>query len=168
MTSESRTFAAAKRREEWMAARAAYFSTSQEMDDLCAQIQTHTYGMVSPDGMAALAQLSKKQRWCFTRYQQALEAYTASVMGTPSPGRLAAMGFNGDSFGSRPNPHITEREMEVLRLLSDGKTTKQIAHELKIAFKTSMTHRTHLLQKFDANNVALLIRKAIRYGFIEA
>jgi len=38
---------------------------------------------------------------------------------------------------------------------------------LKIAFKTALTHRSHLLQKFDANNVALLVSKAITQGYIE-
>lgn len=62
---------------------------------------------------------------------------------------------------------VTPRELEVLEKIAQGLTTKQIARELKVTFKTAATHRTHLLGKLDANNVALLVRRAIARGLIQ-
>ena len=64
-----------------------------------------------------------------------------------------------------PNP--TKRELEVLEKIAQGLTTRQIAFELKITLKTVMSHRGHLLDKFDAHNSALLVRRAIATGFVE-
>jgi len=63
--------------------------------------------------------------------------------------------------------NVTPRELEVLERIAQGLTTKQIARELKVTFKTAATHRTHLLDKLDANNVALLVRRAIARGLIQ-
>lgn len=62
---------------------------------------------------------------------------------------------------------ITEREREVLKLIASGKSSKEIAEDLGIAFRTVITHRWHLQQKLDAHSVATLTRVAIRMGLIE-
>ena len=43
--------------------------------------------------------------------------------------------------------NLTNRQLEVLRLICDGLSTKQIAHELAISFKTAVAHRTAILSK---------------------
>lgn len=63
---------------------------------------------------------------------------------------------------------LTNREIEVLRLISLGFSTEQIAELLYINFETVRTHRKNLLQKFRANNVALLIRRGFEKGLIVA
>ena len=150
---------------EMAVARAEYFAISKEIDTYCSLIHSRVHGMNAPDGSFRLEQLSKRHRLAFQKYQLALQSYTRTVLNV-LPAGLAA-GTAPAQIPAPQKPQITERELEVLTRLADGKTTKQIARELGIAFKTAMTHRTHLLQKFDANNVALLIRKAILHGFIE-
>lgn len=62
---------------------------------------------------------------------------------------------------------ITRQELRVLKLLSDGFSTKAIAADLNISINTTETHRRHLLQKFKANNVAELIKKATKVYWLE-
>lgn len=63
-------------------------------------------------------------------------------------------------------PPITKREKEILLLISEGKTTVDIATQLSLSPLTVETHRRNLLQKFDVKNVAALIRIAVQHGLI--
>lgn len=63
-------------------------------------------------------------------------------------------------------PKITQREHEVLRLMSTGKTTPQIAEQMFISPLTVESHRRNLLQKFKVSNSASLIHKATELKFI--
>lgn len=63
-------------------------------------------------------------------------------------------------------PPITKREKEILQLISEGKTTVDIAAQLSLSPLTVETHRRNLLQKFDVKNVAALIRIAVQHGMI--
>ena len=57
---------------------------------------------------------------------------------------------------------LTRREREVLRLIAEGKTSKQIAVALGMAPKTTETHRTRIMKKLDIHDIAGLVRYAIR------
>lgn len=70
-----------------------------------------------------------------------------------------------DSTVLAPNAP-TIREQQVLLLLADGLTTKEISASLGIAFKTVVSHRSHLITKLGARNCANLVLLAIRNGFI--
>jgi two-component system response regulator NreC len=59
---------------------------------------------------------------------------------------------------------LTDREREVLQLLSEGKTTKQIASLLKVSVKTVETHRQHIMDKLNIRSIAELTKYAIREG----
>lgn len=63
--------------------------------------------------------------------------------------------------------HLTNREKEVLELLSQGLTTQVISDRLFIGASTVETHRRHLLEKLDASNSVLLVRKAIEGGYLD-
>ena len=56
---------------------------------------------------------------------------------------------------------LTAREKQVLKLIVDGLSTKQVAAELGISFKTAVTHRSRIMEKVDVHNVVLLVRYAI-------
>jgi DNA-binding NarL/FixJ family response regulator len=62
---------------------------------------------------------------------------------------------------------LTARETEVLRLVAEGCTTKEIAYRLGISFKTAACHRYRIMSKLDVNNGALLVRRAITEGLIQ-
>ena len=61
-------------------------------------------------------------------------------------------------------PSLTSREREVLQLLAEGKSTRQIASDLHMGVSTVATHRQHIMEKLDINNIAGLIKYAIRAG----
>jgi len=59
---------------------------------------------------------------------------------------------------------LTAREREVLQLLTEGKTTKQIAAQCHVSVKTIETHRQHIMDKLGIHSVAELTKYAIREG----
>ena len=59
---------------------------------------------------------------------------------------------------------LTDREREVLQLMAEGKSTKQIARELYISVKTVETHRRQIMNKLNIHTVAELTKYAIRKG----
>lgn len=61
---------------------------------------------------------------------------------------------------------FTRREKEVLSLIANGKTTKEIAKELFISEKTVESHRSNLFSKFDVKNVVSLLKMAIEYNYV--
>lgn len=63
-------------------------------------------------------------------------------------------------------PIITRREKEILLLVGDGLTNAEIAEKLFISIPTVNTHRKSLLNKFNVNNTASLIKLAAKYNLI--
>ncbi|MEJ2627736.1 MAG: response regulator transcription factor [bacterium] len=61
---------------------------------------------------------------------------------------------------------LTQREREVLQLLAEGKSTKQVAGELYISAKTVETHRQHIMDKLSVYNLPELVKYAIRQGIV--
>ena len=61
---------------------------------------------------------------------------------------------------------LTVRELEVLQLMAEGQTTKQIALSLSLSIKTIESHRVRVMQKIRVNNIADLTKYAIREGII--
>ncbi len=61
---------------------------------------------------------------------------------------------------------LTDREKEVLKLIVDGMTSKQIAAALTVSIKTVVTHRANLMDKLGIHNRAELIKFGIRHGMI--
>lgn len=59
---------------------------------------------------------------------------------------------------------LTDREREVLQLMAEGKTTKEVAAHLNVSIKTVETHRTNIMTKLDIHTIAELTKYAIREG----
>jgi len=67
---------------------------------------------------------------------------------------------------SKNNLELTEREKEILQLIVQEKTTKEIADQLCLSEKTIETHRASLMQKLEVKNIAGMVKKAIMQGLI--
>ena len=63
---------------------------------------------------------------------------------------------------------LTARERQILQLVAEGNTTKEIARLLNVSFKTAESHRNHIMKKLDIHEVAGLVRYAIRKGLLHA
>lgn len=74
----------------------------------------------------------------------------------------------GNGNGAPPNgePSLSPREREILTLLAEGKTQKQIAAALVISSKTVATHIQHLLAKLGVNSRAQAVAAAYRHGLV--
>ncbi|HKN37060.1 MAG TPA: response regulator transcription factor [Terriglobales bacterium] len=62
---------------------------------------------------------------------------------------------------------LTSRERQVLQLVGEGKSTKEIAILLAISTKTAESHRVRLMRKLDIHETASLVRYAIRHGLLQ-
>jgi DNA-binding NarL/FixJ family response regulator len=77
-------------------------------------------------------------------------------------------GSAGERTRSQTGKHLTAREREVVRLLAEGKSNKEVADALGISVRTAEAHRASALQKLGIDSLAGLVRYAIRKGIIEA
>jgi two-component system, NarL family, response regulator NreC len=66
-----------------------------------------------------------------------------------------------------PADPLTSRERQVLQLVGEGKSTKEVATLLGVSIKTAESHRSRLMQKLDIHETASLVRYAIRRGLVQ-
>jgi DNA-binding NarL/FixJ family response regulator len=71
-----------------------------------------------------------------------------------------------DSRGGSPFELLTTRQREVLQLVAEGNSTKDIARRLELSVKTVESHRSELMERLDIHDVAGLVRFAIRHGLV--
>lgn len=68
--------------------------------------------------------------------------------------------------GADPYETLTDREKQVLKLVAEGQSNKEVAGALGISVKTAMSHREHIMTKLDLHSRTDLIRFALRQGII--
>lgn len=74
----------------------------------------------------------------------------------------------GDNRKEPEEPtHLTSSEIEIVRLIAGGLTTKEIANKKNISFHTVNTHRKNIFRKMEVSNASELIMQAIRAGWID-
>ena len=90
-------------------------------------------------------------------------------------GKFFTPQFTEAADGSSPAPgstppikRLTRREREVLQLLAEGKSNKEIGTILHMSTKTAETHRARLMAKLDVHSMAELVRYAVRNKIIDA
>jgi len=84
---------------------------------------------------------------------------------SPPVSKVVLSGYLGDKDGGDAEDgvaRLTDREREVLQLIAEGKTNKEVAHALSVSVNTVETHRKHIMEKLDLHNTAELVRFAIR------
>jgi DNA-binding NarL/FixJ family response regulator len=88
---------------------------------------------------------------------------TARIAGIILAGYLA----HAQNTKNSETPSLSPREREVLQLLAEGKSTKEVAALLRISVKTAETHRSNLMQKLKLHSVAELVLFAVRNRVIQ-
>jgi two-component system response regulator NreC len=84
---------------------------------------------------------------------------------SPPVSKVVLSGYLGDKADGDLDDgvaRLTDREREVLQLIAEGKTNKEVAHALTVSINTVETHRKHIMEKLDLHNTAELVRFAIR------
>ena len=84
-----------------------------------------------------------------------------------SPGVSRAVMEAYRSKSAKSGDPLTLRERQVLQLIAEGKSTKDIASLLGISVKTAESHRTRLMHKLDIHETASLVRYAVRHGIVQ-
>lgn len=92
------------------------------------------------------------------------EAFSAEL---DSNGHREGQEMNVDYQNPILENQLTDREIEILKLIAQGYSNKEIGDRLFISHRTVDTHRTNLMKKLDVHNIAGLIRYAIRSGYVE-
>ena len=89
-------------------------------------------------------------------------------------GRATEMLLTGcvpeDGIGSQDREvtqRLTAREREIVQLLAEGKTSKEVASVLNISTKTAETHRAHIMRKLEFHSVGEIVRYAVRNQIID-
>ena len=67
-----------------------------------------------------------------------------------------------------PPSRLTPRQREIVQLLAEGKSSKEVAVALNLSVKTAETHRANIMRRLECHSVSELVRYAIRNGIIEA
>ncbi len=80
---------------------------------------------------------------------------------------LAASQQRPNRDGGDPYGPLTPREREVMHLVCEGKSTKEVARILEIGVKTAENHRSRILDKLELSNTAELVRYAARKGLLD-
>ena len=103
-----------------------------------------------------------------TELEQAIHAVARGEMFlSAAVSKHVVTGFlKGSSSVGESGERLTTRQREVLQLIAEGNSTKQIAAKLGIGVKTIETHRMQLMDALDIHDVAGLVRYAIRTGII--
>ena len=88
---------------------------------------------------------------------------------TARVGEMLLSGYLGESESRQDSilPNLTSREREVVQLLAEGKSTKEVACHLNLSVKTAETHRTNLMRKLGLHSVSELVLYAIRNNIIQ-
>lgn len=104
---------------------------------------------------------------------QAPEDIAAAIRQVASGGIYLSPGLSEvllDAYVNRREPvddPLSPRERQVLQLVAEGKTTKEVAAVLEISVKTADSHRSRLMKKLEMDETAGLVRYAIRRGVVE-
>jgi len=86
---------------------------------------------------------------------------------SPAVSRRVIEGYVRQSQADGPLEGLTPRQRDVLRLIAEGRSTRDIAKALGVSIKTVETHRAHLMERLDIRDVAGLVRYAIRTGLVK-
>lgn len=92
------------------------------------------------------------------------ETYLSPVISKGVIDNLIALSEGKSSTGDV----LTPRQREILQLIAEGKSTKEIAALLNVSVKTVETHRTQLMNRLDIHDIAGLVRYAVRTGLVTA
>jgi DNA-binding NarL/FixJ family response regulator len=142
-------------------------------------------GAYSPDTRVLLLSMHDDERYFFEGLEAGAAGYVLKraadtdlidAVRTVAGGRTFLSGTAQESLmrewqeGGRGEPAdpLTPRELEVVKLIAEAYTNKQIAETLKLSEKTVESHRANVLSKLDMSDRVELVRYAIRRGLVEA
>jgi DNA-binding NarL/FixJ family response regulator len=107
------------------------------------------------DLVAAVEALRRHKPYFTTKVSEMV--LTGYLRGTPAR----------EEFEDAPRLRLTGREREIVQLLAEGKSNKEVAQALNISVKTAETHRARIMAKLGLRSIGELVRYAVRNGMVE-
>lgn len=154
----------------WDRLREAKTQLDYAYDSLSDAREIHVSGLSAPaDGHYFYQRALEIQEFAASEYLRILADFRAAIppaqdfdsQGKGRPARESGAERNGVEF-------LTEREIQVLRLIASGKSGREIAELLGIAFKTVSVHRQNIYSKLEVRKTADLVRIAMRTRLIDS
>jgi DNA-binding NarL/FixJ family response regulator len=142
---------------------------------------THEIKRQAPDTHVLILSMHDDQRYLFEALragasgyvlkraadQDLLDAVRAAARGEPHLTPGAQQALIRDFLDRGEQPELTPREQEVVKLIAEAHTNKEIAEILHLSEKTVESHRANVLQKLGMRDRVELVRYAIRHGLVE-
>ena len=94
--------------------------------------------------------------------------FTRRVEQAVLDGYLGKTVTDGDDGSAAARLRLTARQREIVQLLAEGKSSKEVANKLNISVKTAETHRANIMRRLECHSVTELVRYAVRNHIIEA
>ncbi|HXG51693.1 MAG TPA: response regulator transcription factor [candidate division Zixibacteria bacterium] len=146
--------------------------------DAARQIRT-----VSPQTKTILLTMYKEEQYVMEALRSGVKGYVLKTQAASELVEAIRAALNGKMYlspsisesvvraalaaGPAVTDPLTQREREVLQLIAEGKTNKEISRQLGMSVKTVETHRHNLMVKLDIHDTAGLVRHAIKIGLIQ-
>lgn len=114
-------------------------------------------GAATPELALAIKAVARGEIYLST----AVSKYVVEAFKVGARGQL-----NNAETPTMVEPALTPRQREVLQLIAEGNSTKEIAEKLNISVKTAKTHRSELMRRLDLHDIASLVRYAMQIGLV--
>ena len=139
--------------EQVRAAQTAYYDAAAEHKTAIQTVQTRPIVEANADSSQLLHIRAASELEALKKYSQAVRALSDAVL--------------QDAQASAPSIKLTHREGEVLKLIAEGLSSKEVASQLGISFRTAVCHRYRIMQKLEIHDLATLVKYAIRCGVVQ-
>lgn len=147
-------------REKSSEVRVIILTMSEEADDIREGLKAGIYGYVMKS--AEKSELLQAIRIVASGQKFFSEKIVKKLAEIPNPENITGQASLDD------DSPLTARELEVMRLVLQNKTSQEIGDELSVAVTTIQTHRRNLMKKIGVNNSIGLMQWAIDHGFMES
>lgn len=147
-------------REKSSEVRVIILTMSEEADDIREGLKAGIHGYVMKS--AEKSELLQAIEMVASGQKYFSEKIVKKLAEIPNPENI-----NGQASLDDDSP-LTARELEVMRLVLQNKTSQEIGDELSVAVTTIQTHRRNLMKKIGVNNSIGLMQWAIAHGFMES
>jgi DNA-binding NarL/FixJ family response regulator len=95
-------------------------------------------------------------------------ALKGNIYLSPEVSHILLRTLEGNPLSGGTEDPLTSRQREILQMLAEGKSTKEIAFALNVSIKTAEAHRCQIMNRLDIHDLAGLVRYALRAGLISA
>jgi DNA-binding NarL/FixJ family response regulator len=137
-------------------------TTLEDQPSIVAALQAGALGYLTKDADAAtIAEAVRAAAAGRSVMDGAVQARAVAAMSGSVPGHVGQAGEQRDSL-----PGLTSREVEVLALVAQGKSNREIARQLVVSEATVKTHVNHLLGKLGVRDRAAAVAYAYRHGLV--